>query len=151
MQIRIDNYFNDSDFDNMKCKYKAIDLFAGIGGIRLGFEQAFGEEIEFVFANEINTFACETYEANFGENPQGDITQINPTKIPDFDILLAGFPCQAFSIAGEKRGFDDTRGTLFFNIAEVSLILSSSYNQVRTGWLEGPGCRVMRVDELIKF
>ena len=99
--------------------FKAIDLFAGIGGIGLGFSQAFKEKIDFVFANEINEFACDTYEVNFGENPYGDITKINPDEIPEFDILLAGFPCQAFSIAGEKRGFDDTRGTLFFNIATI--------------------------------
>jgi len=103
----------------MKKTYRAIDLFAGIGGIRLGFKQAFGEDIEFIFSNEINKYASETYEANFGENPQGDITELDPTEIPDFDLLLAGFPCQAFSIAGEKRGFEDTRGTLFFNVAEV--------------------------------
>jgi len=99
--------------------YKAIDLFAGIGGIRLGFEQAFGDRIKFVFSNEIDDFCCETYKANFGENPKGDIRDIEPSNIPDFDILLGGFPCQAFSIAGEKRGFEDTRGTLFFNIAKI--------------------------------
>ena len=103
----------------METIFTAIDLFAGIGGIRLGFEQAFGKEIKFVFSNEIDSYSCETYEANFGENPLGDITEINPNSIPHFDILLAGFPCQAFSIAGEKRGFNDTRGTLFFNLAEI--------------------------------
>lgn len=99
--------------------YKAIDLFAGIGGIRLGFQQAFKERIKFVYSNEIDEFCCETYKANFGINPFGDIRNINPSDIPDFDILLAGFPCQAFSIAGEKRGFNDTRGTLFFYIANI--------------------------------
>ena len=99
--------------------FRAIDLFAGIGGIRLGFIQAFNDEMEFVFSNEIDPYCCQTYEANYGENPIGDITKINPEDIPDFDILLAGFPCQAFSIAGRKEGFEDTRGTLFYNIAQI--------------------------------
>jgi DNA (cytosine-5)-methyltransferase 1 len=99
--------------------YKAVDFFAGIGGIRLGFQQAFGNKIKFVYANEINPYSCETYKANFGDDPTGDITKVVPTQLPDFDILMGGFPCQAFSIAGHKRGFDDTRGTLFFYIAEI--------------------------------
>ena len=99
--------------------FKAIDLFAGIGGIRLGFKQAFGDKINFVFSNEIDPYCCQTYEVNFNENPIGDITKMDPKEIPDFDILLAGFPCQAFSIAGRKEGFDDTRGTLFYSIAQI--------------------------------
>ncbi len=99
--------------------FRAADLFAGIGGIRLGFELTFKDQIIFVYANEINPYSCQTYEANFGDTPFGDITKVNPKDIPDFDILLAGFPCQAFSIAGKKRGFNDTRGTLFFYLAEV--------------------------------
>jgi len=99
--------------------YRAIDLFAGIGGIRLGFEKAFGENIEFVFSSEIDKYARATYEANFGEIPHGDITQIDETDIPPHDILLAGFPCQAFSIAGKRLGFEDTRGTLFFEVARI--------------------------------
>jgi DNA (cytosine-5)-methyltransferase 1 len=98
---------------------RIIDLYAGIGGLRLGFQQAFGEQAKFVFENEINESACKTYEANFGVNPHGDITKIDPKEIPDFDIMLAGFPCQAFSIAGFRRGFDDIRGTHFFHIAEI--------------------------------
>ena len=100
-------------------KYRVIDLFAGIGGIRIGFEQAFGENQKFVFASEINTFAQKTYLANFGEEPFGDITEIDENDIPSFDILLAGFPCQPFSNAGLKKGFDDSRGTLFFDIARI--------------------------------
>jgi len=100
-------------------KIRFIDLYAGIGGIRLGFEQVFGEDAEFVFSNEIDKSACETYKENFGTDPYGDITKIKSGEIPDFDILLAGFPCQAFSIAGRQRGFDDIRGTHFFEIARI--------------------------------
>jgi DNA (cytosine-5)-methyltransferase 1 len=97
-------------------KFRFIDLFAGIGGIRLGFESHGGE---CVFSSEWDSFAQDTYEANFGERPHGDITKINPKEIPDHDILLGGFPCQAFSICGDQKGFLDTRGTLFFNIEQI--------------------------------
>ena len=103
----------------LQTSYRAIDLFAGIGGIRLGFQQAFGNQIEFVFASEIDKYARVTYENNFGDIPHGDITKIDPQDIPAFDILLAGFPCQPFSHAGLKKGFDDIRGTLFFDIAKI--------------------------------
>lgn len=96
-----------------------IDLFAGIGGIRLGFENAFNKQLSCVFTSEIDKFAIQTYKANFNEVPSGDITQIKESSVPKHDILLAGFPCQAFSIAGLKKGFEDTRGTLFFDIARI--------------------------------
>ena len=97
-------------------QYKFIDLFAGIGGFRKGFEDA---GFKCVFTSEINVQCQQVYEANFGEKPFGDITQIIPTDIPDFDILLGGFPCQPFSISGKKMGFEDTRGTLFFDICQI--------------------------------
>lgn len=97
--------------------FRFIDLFAGIGGIRLGFESVGGH---CVFSSEFDEAACTTYEANFGEHPAGDITKIDAKDIPDFDILLGGFPCQAFSIIGKKEGFaNETCGTLFFDIERI--------------------------------
>lgn len=100
---------------------KVIDLFAGIGGIRLGFDQAFSG-VNCVFTSEIDKFAIQTYKANFGDdNIHGDITEISEFDVPEHDILLAGFPCQPFSQAGLKKGFSDTRGTLFFDIERILL------------------------------
>jgi len=98
---------------------KIIDLFAGIGGIRLGFEQAYSN-IKCTFTSEIDKYAIQTYLANFPKSTiSGDITQIDNSCIPKHDILLAGFPCQPFSQAGLQKGFDDTRGTLFFEIKRI--------------------------------
>lgn len=96
--------------------FRFIDLFAGIGGIRLPFDEMGGQ---CVFSSEIDKFARQTYMANYHDTPQGDITKIPVEKIPAHDLLLAGFPCQPFSQAGLKKGFDDARGTLFFNIANI--------------------------------
>lgn len=97
-------------------KLTFIDLFAGIGGIRIAFERA---GARCVFTSEIDEACQKTYEANFGETPVGDITKIKAEDIPDHDILTGGFPCQAFSIIGERMGFADTRGTLFFEIERI--------------------------------
>lgn len=105
-----------ADNKNKNPKFRFIDLFAGIGGIRLGFESAGGE---CVFSSEWDKYAQTTYAANFGEMPAGDITKIDPLNIPTFDILAAGFPCQPFSQAGLGLGMADTRGTLFFDIAKI--------------------------------
>jgi DNA (cytosine-5)-methyltransferase 1 len=97
-------------------KFKFIDLFAGIGGFRMAFQNLGGE---CVFSSEWDKYAQETYRANFGETPEGDIRKISEKDIPDHDILCAGFPCQAFSIAGKRAGFEDIRGTLFFEVARI--------------------------------
>lgn len=106
--------------------YSSIDLFAGIGGIRLGFENAFGQDIQTVYASEWDKFANKTYTANFHDDFEiaGDITQVNENDIPQFDICLAGFPCQAFSNAGRHGGFNDNyhgrcRGTLFLDVVRI--------------------------------
>ncbi len=99
--------------------YKGIDLFAGIGGIRLGFQQAFKDTIEFVFSCEIDEYCRKTYHANFGVWPEIDIRDFPIREIPDFDILMAGFPCQAFSKVGYREGFNDERGNLFFYIRDI--------------------------------
>ncbi|MBN4063267.1 DNA (cytosine-5-)-methyltransferase [Cardiobacterium sp. AH-315-I02] len=104
----------------MKHLIKFIDLFAGTGGIRLAMEQAcleLGIDVECVFSSEIDKNACASYELNFGENPYSDIKEVN--EFPNFNFLLAGFPCQSFSYAGKRKGFGDTRGTLFFDVERI--------------------------------
>lgn len=101
----------------MNEKIRFIDLFAGIGGFRIGFEK---NNFRCVFSSEIDSHACKIYELNFNEDPFCDITKLNPKDIPEFDVLCAGFPCQAFSICGKQKGFfDETRGTLFFDICRI--------------------------------
>ena len=107
-------------------QYNSIDLFAGIGGIRLGFDRAFEDNIKTVFVSEWDEHAQKTYKANFTDDFEiaGDITKIKEKDIPSFDICLAGFPCQAFSLAGQRKGFDDDykgncRGTLFLDVARI--------------------------------
>lgn len=106
--------------------FKAVDLFAGIGGIRIGFDNAFNNSIQTVFACEIDKYAQQTYKGNFQDSFDiyGDIQKIDEKNIPKFDICLAGFPCQAFSIAGQRKGFNDDykgtcRGTLFLDVARI--------------------------------
>ncbi len=96
--------------------WKFIDLFAGLGGFRLALE-SLGAEC--VYSNEWDIPVQEVYRDNFGDIPEGDITKVDETTVPDHDILCAGFPCQAFSISGKQRGFEDSRGTLFFDVARI--------------------------------
>lgn len=115
--------------------FKFIDLFAGIGGIRIPFDELGGD---CVFSSEIDKFAQTSYEANFGHYPMGDIEKIPLEQIPSHDLLLAGFPCQPFSQAGLGKGFEDTRGTLFFRIVEIlkyhrpSVVLLENVKRLRT-------------------
>ena len=102
---------------------KFVDLFAGLGGLRIGFESAFndlGYKTQCVLTSEIKPHAIRALKENFNdEDIQGDICKIKSEKIPDFDFLLAGFPCQSFSVAGNQLGFNDTRGTLFFEVERI--------------------------------
>lgn len=119
----VDNYIKEEkkfeskvvDLDTQKLKF--IDLFAGIGGIRKGFED---ENTECVFSSEWDKFAQKTYEANYGEVPHGDITKFDAKDIPPHDVVLAGFPCQPFSMIGKREGFShETQGTLFFDVLRI--------------------------------
>lgn len=108
---------NNTTLPHTTHQFKFIDLFAGIGGIRLGAEQNGGL---CVFSSEFDRFAQQTYQLNHNELPFGDITKINAKNIPNHDILLAGFPCQPFSYSGKTEGFEDkTRGTLFFDVLRI--------------------------------
>lgn len=103
--------------NNENAPYKIIDLFAGIGGTRLGFYQT--GKVNVVFSSEIDKFAIKTYKANFGEAPFGDITQISEKDIPDHDILVGGFPCQAFSQAGKNLGLKILEEHYFLRLQEL--------------------------------
>lgn len=102
--------------ENPEPSFRYIDLFAGIGGIRIPFQELGGK---CVFTSEWDSYAVKTYSINFGGDIKGDITKIKSDEIPDFDVLLGGFPCQPFSQAGLHKGFSDTRGTLFFEIERI--------------------------------
>lgn len=116
METGLEN-FSSKNKTKESNKMKFIDLFAGVGGIRQGFEDEF---TECVFSSEWDKFSAITYEANYGEKPQGDITKINEKDIPKHDVLLAGFPCQPFSNIGKREGFaHETQGTLFFDVLRI--------------------------------
>ena len=110
------NLTKTKEFNNDLLGYKYIDLFAGIGGFHLALSSF---KAECVFASEWDVAAARVYENNFGIKPFGDITKISEQDIPKHDILCGGFPCQAFSVSGKQKGFEDTRGTLFFDIARI--------------------------------
>ena len=102
--------------DHSLTGYTFIDLFAGLGGFRLALESLGGR---CMYSNEWDKPAQLVYAANFGDTPEGDITKVDEHTIPDHDILCAGFPCQAFSVSGKQRGFNDSKGTLFFDVARI--------------------------------
>jgi len=110
------SYPKNIKMNHRKKQFTFIDLFAGIGGIRIAFERNDGD---CVFSSEWDEHCQVMYEANFGEKPFGDITKIDARDVPDHDSLTGGFPCQSFSIIGNKLGFADTRGTLFFDIERI--------------------------------
>lgn len=122
-------------------KIKVCSLFSGIGGFETGLFQAFGKErIEVVFSSEIDKYASKSYEILYGHAPHGDITKVQETDIPNHDLLVGGFPCQDFSLAGRQAGFEGTRGTLFFEIARIAkekrpklLLLENVKNLVNHG------------------
>lgn len=119
LEKKMNGYLENAPFRQRpenECDFTFIDLFAGIGGIRLPYQLQGGH---CVFSSEWDKFSQKTYLTNFGEMPQGDITRIPASEIPDHDVLLGGFPCQAFSQAGLKKGFSDTRGTMFFEIQRI--------------------------------
>jgi len=115
-QINIDFDMGKNRKKKAASDFDFVDLFAGIGGIRIAFERAGGY---CVYSSENNQECVKTYRANFDETPDGDIRNVDPFEVPDHHILCAGFPCQPFSISGKMRGFEDTRGTLFFNIMKI--------------------------------
>ena len=123
LQMSMEDFFSESDINQNICSnIKFIDLFCGIGGFRFAAETIFEKyniSGKCVFSSDIDEYAKESYTSNFGERPFGDITKISENDIPNHDLLFAGFPCQPFSIIGLGKGFDDTRGTLFFEVARI--------------------------------
>jgi len=110
----------DRNMSNQNGKVRVFSMFSGVGGFELGIINAIGERADFIGFSEIDKYAIKVYERQFnGHINYGDATKINAKGLPDFDLLVGGFPCQAFSIAGKRKGFDDTRGTLFFDIARI--------------------------------
>lgn len=107
---------NKKSWQTNASNFTFIDLFAGIGGFRIAAEMNGGK---CVFSSEWDKNSAKTYEVNYGEKPYGDITKINEKEIPNHDVLFGGFPCQAFSISGKRKGFEESRGTLFFDIARI--------------------------------
>lgn len=106
--------------ENMKLKIRYLSLFSGIGGFEYGLQKSTRYNFECVGYSEVDKYAENIYKKHYPNHPRlGDVTQINPKDLPQFDLLVGGFPCQAFSIAGQRRGFDDCRGTLFFEIARI--------------------------------
>lgn len=130
---RIMNFASVVPFPNVGDKFTFIDLFAGIGGIRIPFGEQGGR---CVFSSEWDKHAQQTYRINFGEIPSGNIQEIMTSDIPDFDVLLGGFPCQPFSQAGLHKGFSDTRGTLFFEIERIIKEKKESGNAPKAFLLE---------------
>lgn len=116
MQKKLDFNKDKNEQKKKQASFHFIDLFSGIGGIRLGFEKAGGY---CVYSSEIEPECIKTYEVNFDETPDGDITEVDYESIPNHDVICGGFPCQPFSISGKMKGFEDTRGTLFFSILEI--------------------------------
>jgi len=109
----------DSVMSNQNGKIKVFSMFSGIGGFELGIINAIGERADFVAYSEIDKYAIQIYEKHFKHKNYGDITNIDVGELPDFDLLVGGFPCQSFSIAGKRKGFDEARGTLFFEILRI--------------------------------
>jgi DNA (cytosine-5)-methyltransferase 1 len=107
-------------------RIRVIELYAGIGGFRYGIEQV-DSSFHFVYANDFNKYACAVYRKQYGEINEGNIRTIDPATIPDHDLICAGFPCQSFSIAGKRGGFEDTRGTLFFEICRIARVKRTPY------------------------
>lgn len=121
--VKEDRKQNNITQEQLPAAIRFIDLFCGIGGFRYASQQAFerlGIQGQCMFSSDIDPFAAKSYAANFHEKPVGDITKVDEKDIPDFDLLFAGFPCQAFSICGLQKGFaDNAKGTLFFDIARI--------------------------------